>query len=551
MGTLTWDNDAPPHSGGVILWDDPTPTTRQKELTTTSARVLRGAVDPIDSGAQMLYNALPKGLVDAVDSANNWLADKTGLVAKIPPGGMNQFVSDKEKEYQDARKATGQSGMDFARMGGNMLATLPVGWAAPAKAGLGARALYGAVTGAAGGALQPVADASDEDFWSKKRGQVATGAAVGGVMAPVAGAVARVIQPKASINPQLKMLREAGVNPTIGQALGGAANAVEEKMTSIPIMGDMISRARRNAVTQFNNAAINRAVEPIGGKVEGAGSQAVRDAGDMLSNYYDDVLGKIRGVQLDNQFSQDLGQLQQLSSGLVPDMQRRFQKTLGDVVMHRVSPTGGMTSQTYKTVDSELGNIASRYSKSSVASEQEFGDAVSQLQNLLNQNMRRSNPDVAQGLANADRGWANLVRVEGAAKAADKSEGLFTPGQLSQAVRAADQSVRKRAVARGDSLMQDLSTAGQNILGNKVPNSFTTDRALIAGGGLGAYLINPFIPAALAGGGALYTSPVQRFAVSALADRPEFAGLLADGVRRTAPMLGMPLTPAAQGLLNR
>lgn len=551
MGTLTWDNDAPPHSGGVILWDDPTPTTRQKELTTTNARVLRGAVDPIDSGAQMLYNALPKGLVDAVDSANNWLADKTGLVAKIPPGGMNQFVSDKEKEYQDARKATGQSGMDFARMGGNMLATLPVGWAAPAKAGLGARALYGAVTGAAGGALQPVADASDEDFWSKKRGQVATGAAVGGVMAPVAGAVARVIQPKASINPQLKMLRDAGVNPTIGQALGGAANAVEEKMTSIPIMGDMISRARRNAVTQFNNAAINRAVEPIGGKVEGAGSQAVRDAGDMLSNYYDDVLGKIRGVQLDNQFSQDLGQLQQLSSGLVPDMQRRFQKTLGDVVMHRVSPTGGMTSQTYKTVDSELGNIASRYSKSSVASEQEFGDAVSQLQNLLNQNMRRSNPDVAQGLANADRGWANLVRVEGAAKAADKSEGLFTPGQLSQAVRAADQSVRKRAVARGDSLMQDLSTAGQNILGNKVPNSFTTDRALIAGGGLGAYLINPFIPAALAGGGALYTSPVQRFAVSALADRPEFAGLLADGVRRTAPMLGMPLTPAAQGLLNR
>ena len=551
MGTLTWDNDAPPHSGGVILWDDPTPTTRQKELTTTNARVLRGAVDPIDSGAQMLYNALPKGLVDAVDSANNWLADKTGLVAKIPPGGMNQFVSDKEKEYQDARKATGQSGMDFARMGGNMLATLPVGWAAPAKAGLGARALYGAVTGAAGGALQPVADASDEDFWSKKRGQVATGAAVGGVMAPVAGAVARVIQPKASINPQLKMLRDAGVNPTIGQALGGAANAVEEKMTSIPIMGDMISRARRNAVTQFNNAAINRAVEPIGGKVEGAGSQAVRDAGDMLSNYYDDVLGKIRGVQLDNQFSQDLGQLQQLSSGLVPDMQRRFQKTLGDVVMHRVSPTGGMTSQTYKTVDSELGNIASRYSKSSVASEQEFGDAVSQLQNLLNQNMRRSNPDVAQGLANADRGWANLVRVEGAAKAADKSEGLFTPGQLSQAVRAADQSVRKRAVARGDSLMQDLSTAGQNIIGNKVPNSFTTDRALIAGGGLGAYLINPFIPAALAGGGALYTSPVQRFAVSALADRPEFSGLLADGVRRTAPMLGMPLTPAAQGLLNR
>ena len=551
MGTLTWDNDAPPHSGGVILWDDPAPTARQKDLTTTNARVLRGAVDPIDSGAQMLYNALPKGLVSAVDSVNNWLADKTGLVAKIPTGGMNQFISEKEKEYQDARKATGQSGVDFARMGGNMLATLPVGWAAPAKAGLGARALYGAVTGAAGGALQPVADAGDDDFWGKKGGQVAAGAAVGGVLAPVAGAVARVIQPKASTNPQLKMLRDAGVNPTIGQALGGAANAVEEKMTSIPIMGDMISRARRNAVEQFNNAAINRTVQPIGESVEGIGSQAVRDAGDKLSRFYDDTLGRVSGVNLDNQFSQDLGQLQQMATGLVPDMQRRFQKTLGDVVMHRVSPSGGMSPQTYKTVDSELGNIAGRYSKSSVASEQELGDAVSQLQNLLSQNMRRSNPAVAQDLANADNGWANLVRIEGAAKAADKSEGVFTPGQLAQAVRNADQSTRKRAVARGSALMQDLATAGQNVLGNKVPNSFTTDRALLAGGGVGAYLINPYIPAALAGGGALYTQPVQRLAVSALADRPEFAGLLADGVRRTAPMLGMPLTPAAQGLLNR
>ena len=57
-----------------------------------------------------------------------------------------------------------------------------------------------------------------------------------------------------------------------------------------------------------------------------------------------------------------------------------------------------------------------------MASESELGDAVQQLQSLLNQQMRRSNPDVADQLAKNDLGWANLVRVEGAAKAGKNAE---------------------------------------------------------------------------------------------------------------------------------
>ena len=139
--------------------------------------------------------------------------------------------------------------------------------AAPASAGLAARVGYGAATGAAGGALQPVTNGGN-DFWSDKGKQVATGAAVGGAIAPVAGAVGRMVSPKASTNPQLAMLRDAGVNPTVGQALGGRMNALEEKLTSLPIMGDMISRARGKSLEGFNNAAINRATAPIGVRIE-------------------------------------------------------------------------------------------------------------------------------------------------------------------------------------------------------------------------------------------------------------------------------------------
>lgn len=556
MAALTFDDleSAKPskQSSNAITFDDIVssgPTQQQRDITTGNARVLRGMRDPIDAGAQMLTNALPAGVVNAGNRFNNWLADKTGLVGRLPDGGVNQQIKQQEQEYQDARKAVGQSGQDWARMGGNMITTLPVGMAAPASAGLAARVGYGAATGAAGGALQPVTNGGD-DFWSDKGKQVATGAAVGGVIAPVAGGVARMVSPKASTNPQLAMLRDAGVNPTVGQALGGRMNALEEKLTSLPIMGDMISRARGKSIEGFNNAAINRATSPIGVRVNGSGQQAVREAGDALSSAYDDVLGSIKGVSFDNQFAADLGQLKQMSSGLVPDMQRKFDKLLQDKVMSRVSPSGGLAPETYKAIDSELKQEAARWSKSAMASESELGDAVSQLHSLLNQQMRRSNPEVADRLAQIDQGWANLVRVEGAAKAGKNAEGMFTPGQLNQAISAADQSTRKRAVSRGTALMQDLGNAGQSVIGNKIPNSFTTDRALIAGGGIGAGMVNPAIPGALLAGGALYTQPAQKALVKLIADRPEFAPLLAQGIRRASPMLGMPLVPSAYGLLG-
>jgi len=556
MAALTFDDleAAKPskQSSNAITFDDIVssgPTQQQRDMTTGNARVLRGMRDPIDAGAQMLTNALPAGVVNAGNRFNNWLADKTGLVARLPAGGVNQQIAQSESEYQQARKAVGQDGADWARMGGNLITTLPVGMAAPASAGLGARMAYGAATGAAGGALQPVTNGGD-NFWSEKGKQTATGAAVGGALAPIAGAVGRVISPKASTNPQLAMLRDAGVTPTVGQALGGAANKAEEKLTSVPIVGDMIARARGKSIDSFNNAAINRATAPIGVRVNGSGQQAVREAGDALSNAYDDVLGSIKGVSFDNQFSSDLGQLKQMTSGLVPDMQRKFDKLLQDKVMSRMSPSGGLAPETYKAIDSELKQEAARWSKSAMASESELGDAISQLHSLLNQQMRRSNPDVADKLAKIDQGWANLVRIEGAAKAGKNAEGVFTPGQLNQAISAADQSTRKRAVARGTALMQDLGNAGQSVIGNKVPNSFTTDRALLSLGSLGGYAISPAIPGALLAGGALYTQPAQNALVRMVANRPDFAPALAQGIRRAAPMLGMPLVPPAYGLLG-
>jgi len=543
---ISWD-DEKPKTGG-IKWDDETQTPEKKATETPKAapvsrmeKFAKGAMDPYDAGAQILEKAMPDGVVKTMNEFNNWLADRTGLVGKLPEGGVSQFISEKEKAYQASRAASGEAGIDAYRLAGNIAATAPLAVAAPA-ATLGGRVVAGAATGAGFSALQPV---TEGDFLKEKAKQVGLGTVVGAAAPVVLSGLARVVSPKASVNPQLKALQAEGVQPTVGQAIGGRAAIAEEKLQSVPILGDMIHRARNQTLESFNKSAINRALAPVGAKVEGVGHEAIRKAGDTLSQYYDDALNQVKGVKFDNRFDSDLNQLKQMATNLVPDMGRKFDKVLSDTVMGRMSPSRSMLADVYKSVDSDLGKIASRYSKSSTAAEQELGDALTQIQSLMKQQMMRSNPHVADMVKRADRGWANLVRIEQAAKSAKNNEGIFTPAQLNSAIQMADDSVRGRAVSRGTALMQDLGSAGQKVLGSKYPDSGTVGRLALGGAAIGAGAINPAIPVGLAAGGAMYTRPVQNALVKMLTERPQSANAVADILRQLSPYGAAALAPLA------
>lgn len=504
-------------------------------------KIGKGLRDPVDGGAQLLTKVLPDGIVNAGNRFNNWLADKTGLVGRLPEGGVDQQVRETEAEYQARRAAGGESGFDGYRMLGNVAnpANLAAAARLPQLATMGGRIALGSGFGGASAAFSPVGEG---DFWNEKGKQVATGAIAGGVTPAVVGGAARIISPNASRNPNLALLKDEGVRPTVGQTLGGRWNSLEEKLQSIPMLGDAISNARARSLTDFNKAAINRASGKVGATVDDVGQEGARKAGDAIGSAYDDALSQIKGVRFDGQFNRDIVQLRGMAQSLVPAMRDKFNKTYTDIVAGRMSRNGAMLPETFKNVDSELGKLASKYSKSSVASEQELGDAVLQLQNLVKQQMIRSNPKVAEKLAAADEGWANLVRIEGAAKAGKNAEGVFTPGQLNQAIQTADDSVRKRAVSRGTALMQDLGNAGQQVLGNRVPNSFTTDRALIATGALGgSYLLDPMLAGGLMTGAAAYSAPVQRLLSAAASARPQAAEPIAKALNQNASRF-LPLT---------
>ncbi|MEG7603096.1 hypothetical protein, partial [Listeria monocytogenes] len=88
-----------------------------------------------------------------------------------------------------------------------------------------------------------------------------------------------------------------------------------------------------------------------------------------------------------------------------------------------------------------------------------LGDAYKQLQSELRDLVTRSNPAHADELKAINTGWASFKRIQNAAAKVGSEEGVFTPAQLQNAVRALDRSKDKARFAEGNALMQDLSGA--------------------------------------------------------------------------------------------
>lgn len=515
-----------------VEWDEP--SKPKTEPMSKMDKVLMGAKDPISGGAQLLTSVLPEGVVKAGDAFNNWLADKTGLVAKIPSGGVDALVRRQEAEYQAKRADAGESGFDGYRTIGNVVspANLAVASKLPAAVGAG-KAVIGAAGGAASALLNPV---TEGDYWTEKGKQAGVGGAFGAATPMVTGAISRIISPKASTNANLNLLKSEGVKPTIGQTLGGFANRAEEAGMSLPFVGDAISSARNRAKDQFNQAAINRATKPIGEKVQGSGTQAVQEAGDLIGAAYDKAKNSLGGFNIDPQANTELSQLRMLATSGLQGRERSTVSNYFNDYLTRPS----LTAESFKELDSKLTSDIAKFGGGD-AYQQKVADALKEVQRIITDNAKRANPKAADALAKADEAWANLVRVEGASIGAKGTEGVFTPGQLLTAVRGADKSVRDRSTARGTALMQDLATAGQSVLGNKLPNSGTADRMIYGGGllglGAGGMANLPLTAAGVGAGLTAYTPQMQALLRGLVSSRPQGAKSVADAFEQSAPFL--------------
>jgi hypothetical protein len=538
-----------PSVGSSGSWTEG-PTDDQKLQASVPARMVQGVRDVIDAGAQGITKVLPEGVVSAVNRGTA-AVNKMPLIGPVTealgmtpatPQQIDEGIRGNEQQYQQARKATGNDGIDFARLGGNLAVTAPAAAALPVAPTLLGKTGIGAASGAGFGLTQPVVENQD-NFFSEKAKQAGVGALAGGVAAPIGAGVARVVQP--NTRPQVKALMAEGITPTPGQILGGALQKFEDKATSIPIVGDAIASAQKKGINEFNRAMYSRALDPIGGQVpQQVGREGVASVKQQLGQAYDDLLPKM-GFAADEQFTAQMANLDRMAKNLPKREAREFSRIIKEEVTDRLTGSGLGSGETLKTIESQLGKEIGRFSKSPDAYQQKLSEALREAQSTFREAVKRANPQFSKELKNIDKGYANYARIRDAASRQGSAEGVVTPAQLAAAVRAGDKTAGKGGYATGGAFMQDLSDAGKDVLASKYPNSGTAGRLMAGTGAAGAsYLLEPSL---LTGAGlaSLPYLPGGRQAVAALlAKRPEQAAALAEALRNYLPPMGAAAAPA-------
>ena len=173
------------------------PTTLQRLQASDTGRILQGGVvDPAAGIAQLIMHAgggagalspvtaAASGVSDVADLARSKLGLKPWDLYGQATHAVDNTISGQNAGYEGSRAATGQTGFDWGRLGGNIVSPINAlggevtAAATPAKTFIGGLARSIPV-GAAFGALQPVTDPND--FLKQKAIQTGVGAVAGPV----------------------------------------------------------------------------------------------------------------------------------------------------------------------------------------------------------------------------------------------------------------------------------------------------------------------------------------------------------------------------------
>jgi hypothetical protein len=498
------------------------------------------APKPVKIGAEGLPDAIKetakgfsipaKFAIGAAGAVN----DMAMRLKQITPwaGKLTQEQEQGVKEYRALKDASGAA--LAGDLGMSMLATA-VPWmglqagatnlAAKATPAFLAPTLGAAASGAAmSAATEPVLQGESA---LEKAALGAAGGAVGDV---AARGLSRVVQPIRQSDAVKKLVSE-GVTPTPGQAAGTKSfvGRFEQRLESLPILGDIITKGRTRAVEELNRAAINRSI-PEGQKIQAIGRKAIEQADVIFDDAYRSVLsgGKIKmGSGLDDA----LARVRANQDVFLTEAEEGALQKLVDNLKRRVPPSGEVTADMAKMMDSFLGKVARER-----AAERGFAGGVRELK-------RELRLSIADGLGGAksdllreiDGKYANFMRLLRASGATGSKEGIFSPEALQSAVRAMDPT--KRGFAKGGALMQDLSEPAVEVLGRSVADSGTAGRALVgvgllgAGGAANEYYGGPGYLTALAAAPLLYSRTGSRYMIGDYRGQKS----LADILRRAAP----------------
>ncbi len=288
----------------------------------------------------------------------------------------------------------------------------------------------------------------------------------------------------------VRALDQAGVRMTPGQIMGGVVKNFEDKMTSLPLVGNQIGARRMEGIDDFNRAIMRDAVAGIGAPPPSQIGQAGVNVNQRaVSDAYDAALGG-QQFQADPQFTSDFAAA--LAGGrAIPQLGDQFDQVASQRVGSLFGPNGEITGAGFQ--DAIQGLRQARAATKNEVLGPEFGNSIGDIEDALRGLVGRQSPDVLLKFDAANAAYRNQSVVDDAVSRALSQGGTFMPSQLGQAARS--NTVKfggKQAAARGDMPFNEIQQAAQQVLPSKVPDSGTAGRAVIpalafAAGGGGGY----------------------------------------------------------------
>lgn len=490
----------------IGLVQTPVSTTEQMVgLGSPVARFAKGAIANPLLAINQAGGAVIGGAGQLLEQATGPNA-VTGFLQDVGKGSSN-VVNQYEKATQEARKRVGSEGLDFIELGGSI--------ASPFN-----RVLPGTpVTQAAVGAtLNPVVGENLTPL------QVAKAKTEQATIGTIFGKTFEQAIP--AFKDGARKLLDAGAELQPGQAFGGAAGSIMRtaeglRDTLYKFVGKEADPDKINKA--FTYVTVNEALAPVGKSISKAsddGFALVKQGLTLARKSYNEAFSKIKTVGIDDEFLTGLKAVQaEAKNSLEPKEYAKFMKEISNNIGKRFNPAtsntpqitnGGPGSPTYNIDGQGLHNIK-KFLQARLEnlrnSTEELGSTRKDLYDKVMEQFKdyTYRVDPTGSIKAADTTYANIYRVAGAAKAAAKNSGNFSPEQLAGA--AATQSTTLSG-GTGSAPLQQYAKEALKIIGKDKSNAIGASdlKNIGVASGLGyTGLLNP----AVVGVGGLFGLSVE------------------------------------------
>lgn len=380
--------------------------------------------------------------------------------------------------------ALGSGTAGGAALASRVPALLPqLGGVARTALGTGVAAMPGGAL-AGIGALEGPASAGDYATEAAKGAGIAglTGGFIGGA----GSAVARTLGPWATRLAQ--QLTERGVQLTPGEVMGGRLARLEDKLASLPLIGDMVRSRADEGVESLNRVAYEDTLAPLGRRYQQmfgrqgtrTGHESIDEIADILEHRYQTVVPRMTAAidqPLENEARAIANRMPASVRGEFVDAVERYVDSVLDPA------TGTIPGRSLQQSLRSLREAARRFRNSTAHPwHSELGQGLDDLRTALEGSMaRHSRPADVTSFNNINSAYARYAIMRDAASRVTSDEGVASAAGLHSAVRGADRSARKGNTARGRALMQDLSTPARSVMTPKGKGSPSAERIGLIG----------------------------------------------------------------------